>query len=67
MSNWLATQANALLDIDQAQQESRDLQALAEALETKDPVEFLDRLREDAGEMVAFDWDSWRGRGEVQA
>ncbi len=48
MSNWLATQANALLDIDQAQQESRDLQALAEALETKDPVEFLDRLREDA-------------------
>ena len=27
----------------------------------------FDRLREDAGEMVAFDWGSWRGRGEVQA
>ena len=27
----------------------------------------FDRLREDAGEMVAFDWDSWRGRGEVAA
>ncbi len=27
----------------------------------------FDRLREDKGEMVAFDWDSWRGRSEVTA
>ena len=27
----------------------------------------FDRLREDAGEMVAFGWDSWRGRKEVSA
>jgi len=27
----------------------------------------FDRLREDAGELVAFGWDSWRGRQEVAA
>jgi hypothetical protein len=45
MSNWIANQANALLNIDQAQLESMDLQALAQALGTKDPVDYLERLR----------------------
>ncbi len=52
MSNWLATQANALLNIDQAQLESMDLLALAEALKSADPVKFLEQLRQGVAEKL---------------
>jgi hypothetical protein len=52
MASWLATQANALLNLEQAQLESKDLLALANALGTLDAEKFLDRLSKGVEEKL---------------